>query len=676
MPCISAMIIPAFTDDDISWACKLLDLPPDAFADREGHDHGRDILCLTSPADIAACPGSGKTTLLVAKLAILARHWTERHRGICVLSHTNVARNEIADRLSGTGAAEALLGYPHFVGTIQAFVDEYLALPWLRSHGYLLQAIDDDRCEQHRRTLMLRAEFRTLLYAVRGKENANERINVVRGWRLGSSQCELVKDDGQPMFGPDAPSTAQLAHLGLQCAQDGYFRFCEMFMWAQDLLQKAPGVVPMIRRRFPLVFVDEVQDNSQEQAALLHKVFVEGEDSVMRQRFGDANQAIFAGDDAPTSDIFPAVAIQRIIANSHRFGQSIASFADSFAVEPQDLIGHGPSDGRIKTDTNGQHTVFLFDADAVTRVMPEYGDHLLSVFSESELRIGTFTAVGAVHRPSEDKLVVGSYWPHYNYELTAADPRPANLVDSLVAGRTKALASNNAHPAAEALAGSLLRALRLEEPNSDLPIRRRQHRQIVDLLKPFPEAADAYRELVQEVVVRLGEPELATWEDRYRRKIELIVQTVIGRSVRTEAVQVFLSWPPTFDVNGATPSRTNRKDNFYRYPQNTPRLDIRLGSIHSVKGETHTATLVLDVDYHGSQWKALKPWLLGVKRGRGREGVRNQKRLREHYVAMTRPTHLLCVAMRLDHTTPEDVGKLKERGWRVRHVRQQDASWL
>ena len=670
------MVIAPFTDADISWACSLLGLPDDAFADREGHDHGLDILCLTTPADIAACPGSGKTTLLVAKLAILARHWTERHRGICVLSHTNVARNEIVDRLSGTGAGEALLRYPHFVGTIQAFVDAYLALPWLRSCGFPVHAIDDDRCEQHRRMLMRQPDFKTLLYAVAGKEKANERINVVRGWRLASPQCDLVKEDGTPMFGPDAPSSKQLASLGLRCAQDGLFRFCEMFMWAHDLLRIVPSTVPMIRRRFPFVFVDEVQDNSEEQAALLYKIFAEGERPVTRQRFGDANQAIFAGDDAPTSDVFPAVAIQRIIANSHRFGQTIASLADPFAIEPQDLIGHGPSDPRIETDTNGQHVVFLFDEDAVTRVIPEYGGHLLSVFSEGELQTGTFTAVGAVHRPSENKLFVGRYWPQYNHELTGADPRPTTIVDSLIAGRSKALASKNAHYAAEALATALLRALRMEEPSIDLPIRRRQHRQMVDLLRPFADATEMHRELVQGLVVELCEPERAAWEDRFRRKIELIIQTVIGREIRTDPVRAFLSWPPTLGATGGTESYPSRKDNIYHHPQDAPRVAIRVGSIHSVKGETHTATLVLDVEFNGSQWKALKPWLLGGKRGRGKEGPRIQKRLRQHYVAMTRPTHLLCIAMRLEDTTTGDVTKLKERGWRVRHVGLSDARWL
>ncbi|NEI63856.1 MULTISPECIES: hypothetical protein [Rhizobium] len=34
--------------------------------------------------------------------------------------------------------------------------------------------------------------------------------------------------------------------------------------------------------------------------------------------------------------------------------------------------------------------------------------------------------------------------------------------------------------------------------------------------------------------------------------------------------------------------------NIFAYPAADPKVKIRLGSIHSVKGETHTATLVLD----------------------------------------------------------------------------------
>lgn len=55
------------------------------------HDRREIIKCLDS-IDIQAFPGSGKTTLLVAKLAILAKKWSFSNKGICVLSHTNVAR--------------------------------------------------------------------------------------------------------------------------------------------------------------------------------------------------------------------------------------------------------------------------------------------------------------------------------------------------------------------------------------------------------------------------------------------------------------------------------------------------------------------------------------------------------------------------------------------------------
>ena len=50
---------------------------------------------------VQACPGSGKTTTLVAKLAILADRIPNDGRGICVLSHTNVAREEIEKKLKG-----------------------------------------------------------------------------------------------------------------------------------------------------------------------------------------------------------------------------------------------------------------------------------------------------------------------------------------------------------------------------------------------------------------------------------------------------------------------------------------------------------------------------------------------------------------------------------------------
>ena len=78
--------------------------------------------------DVVACPGSGKTTALLAKLLILsARMPFDDGRGLCVLTHTNVAIDQIK-RKAGV-AAEALFRHPNFFGTIQEFTNRFLAIP-------------------------------------------------------------------------------------------------------------------------------------------------------------------------------------------------------------------------------------------------------------------------------------------------------------------------------------------------------------------------------------------------------------------------------------------------------------------------------------------------------------------------------------------------------------------
>lgn len=57
------------------------------------------IRCMDKSINVIACPGSGKTTALLAKLSTLENHLPlEQSKGVCVLTHTNVAVNEIKDR--------------------------------------------------------------------------------------------------------------------------------------------------------------------------------------------------------------------------------------------------------------------------------------------------------------------------------------------------------------------------------------------------------------------------------------------------------------------------------------------------------------------------------------------------------------------------------------------------
>lgn len=107
----------------------------------------KSILKSLNSIDVQACPGSGKTTMIAAKLMLLSRSWSEKHKGICVLSHTNVAKDEIIKKIdeSTLPYAKQLLAYPHFIGTIQSFVNQFLALPLIRSENISISSVETDQ---------------------------------------------------------------------------------------------------------------------------------------------------------------------------------------------------------------------------------------------------------------------------------------------------------------------------------------------------------------------------------------------------------------------------------------------------------------------------------------------------------------------------------------------------
>jgi DNA helicase II / ATP-dependent DNA helicase PcrA len=672
---------PEITNEDIAWACSVLALPETAFSGADGKDLRLEVLKLSSTLDIEACPGSGKTTLLVAKLAILARKWTESRCGTCVLSHTNVARREIEKRLGGTAAGQRLLAYPHYVGTIHGFVNEFLALPWLRSLGFPVRVIDSSYCEQHRRRLLALAQFSALANYVNAKEASDRtgNLNIVGKWRVASPGFEVLKENGEPEFkDKTGPAARQLRLLAEKCVCDGYYCYDEMFMWAHDLIDKCPDIRIALRRRFPMLFIDEVQDNNEHQSKLLYRLFMEGEAPVRRQRYGDSNQAIYgyAGEEGATTDIFPDQYVRRDIPNSHRFGQQIADFADPLGIVPHKLVGCGPQEGATKANTANRHAIILFDDQTIDAVIPGYADYLSEIFSADELQTGDFPVVAAVHRAREDNKIprhLGHYWRLYDPELTIAEPKPKTFYQYVMAGRKRSEESREAHHVVEKTAEGLLRLARLSHPTTDLGNRKRTHRQILERLCERPAIRDDYLSLVTCLAAERLLPGADEWLARWQQVVKDVAEAIGGGSMEKQAIADFLVWQPP---EQGQDSPAHKRDNVFRHPPANPRLQLRLGSIHSVKGETHTATLVVDSYFRSHHLLTLKPWLLGQRAGKENEGPQNQSRLKQHYVAMTRPAHLLCLAMRADAVTDSEIQTLQARGWRIAHVCNEGLQWL
>jgi hypothetical protein len=660
---------PTITDEDICRASRLLDLPVDAFYGTEGADPRQEVLRCMGSIDVAACPGSGKTTLLVAKLAILAEKWKHNTRGICVLSHTNAARHEIEKHLANTAAGQRLLAYPHYIGTIHGFVNEFLAVPWLRSRGYTIKMIDTDVCHRWR--------WKSLPFNTRQtleKNHFGPSVLSVKTPDFGIGQVRWGKGG---RLGMDTSTYRNIQHVCEKSAFDGYFCYDEMFMWAGELMDAMPVVVDVLRDRFPILLIDEAQDNSKEQSEILSQIFLRGDNAVIRQRFGDANQAIFdfQGAKEAETDKFPG-ASKIDLPNSYRFGQTIADMAEPLGLEPYGLQGVGPKKALASGSQTGQHTIFLFDENCAAKVMDAYGELLLETFSDFEMREEWFTAtaVGQVHRPpgedSNHKFPhhIGHYWPDYDPELSKHDPVPSTFMQYVFSGKGKSEAQHDTNAMVEKIAEGVHRLSDFTTAEKSLARSKHRHRYILKLLEAFPDIREEYQNLIVQFTLKTL-PTTEAWQSHWCGIVRSIAE-VITRSPLPEEADDFLMWNDNLVSPIASIDANRSRNNIYRYHKNGRQVSIQAGSIHSVKGQTHTATLVLDTFFNKHNLEKLLPWLTKKKHGwKNADGVQQKSRLKLHYVAMTRPTHLLCLALKQNSLTEEQICAIQSHGWRILKVR-------
>jgi DNA helicase-2/ATP-dependent DNA helicase PcrA len=645
------------SDREIEWVCGVMRLPRNAFEGDDGADPRLGVIRSLETLDIEACPGSGKTTLLVAKLAILANRWKSKRQGICVLSHTNAARTEISDRLGSTSAGHVLLRYPHFVGTIHSFVNEFLAIPWLRSKGRQIKMIDTE--------IALNDRWHRLPWGTR---------SYLERQHDGPSSLNYAQSDysggGKDAYPAGKDTYQQMLKACQRSSEVGYYCFDEMFVWASELLDRFPDVVRTIRRRFPLVFVDEVQDNSELQSVFLHRLFIEGEAPVVRQRFGDSNQAIYhrSGASGAVTDTFPG-ALKAELPNSFRFGQVIADLAAPLGVRPHALVGRGPTPARVM-HASCQSVLFLFDDASVLGVLPAYAEYLIEVFLPEAVARGDFTAVAGVHRADKDDRLprfMGHYAPDYNPAIAGRQPKPGSLTQYLARARLELAASRNTHPVANCCAEGILHFIRLAGQEVPLSLRKSANRYLLERLLDEG-ARQQYLTLLDRLIVSRCELSRDGWTRHIAPAVLAIGEVVVGRPVREQWAADFLAWaevelPP--DAEGAP----RRSANLFHYPPGEPVVSIRLGSIHGAKGETHTATLVLESFHQTHHLKKLLPWLLGKRPKGGSDNTGADaaliERLKLHYVAMTRPSHLLCLAMRRDAFKSAEIDLMRAKNWRV-----------
>lgn len=619
------------------------------FADEER----RAVLLELASRDVQAAPGSGKTTLLAAKLLLLSQKWTHPHQGICVLSHTNVARDEIVNRLSQSVLGARLLSYPHFFGTIHAFVNHFLALPYLRSNDIAIESVDNDLFAIKASSLLQGdRSFSTLKAWV--NRNPNQGQGAVATLHYKGSLLELGWESGNSLPSPGTASYQQAEKLKARLTLRGIFRHDDMFAFAAKLLAIHPRITNRISSRFPLVLIDEMQDTSWGQEELLSSVF---NDEVVVQRYGDRNQRIMTSLEGGDNLTFP---------NSQcLYVTTTKRFPDHIAAAVRAVQEHGEAVTAAPSEVIYGPVLLLYETSQATKVIERFGEIVLELLPDHILNSGPVKAVCTRKTGDGDKAAgrhLGDYWPPY-LASGAKKNSQDNLYNILLSHPRGAPMSVNLEERARKVKRVMFLALRqcACEITRDL-------RDASGLMKCLSMAGvdvkpvrEVCRNLVVGVVPVMDD---AAWEAAVDSIYNVFVLLLPVGLTREEfrAFKVFERAPLENDVdcsyNRCVVSVGGRV------------LSVDIGTVASVKGETHAATLVLESYGGQSRRFDLEEALLNLG---GVPIKKNMSKLlrgqyRNLYVAMSRPRHLLCLAMNKERSTAESVEKLSNSGWTVMEV--------
>lgn len=325
-----------------------------------------DFLTKTTPCDVQAAPGNGKTTLLAAKLALLSRNWSTRRRGVCVISHTNAARTEVEDLIARHPTAARLMAYPHFTGTVTAFINQYLALPYLRGLGWHVRQIDDNAFAAE--VLRRYPGWRVLDSLAK-----NQKLKLKRRLEEWIALLDLdpaFTDNGaepgalavrcrKGQWGAHTDCGKALESLKASMVKSGLYRYADMTVLAWRALRENPDLAKRLRDRFPLVILDEAQDTHGDQLRLLEHVFKQ--DGSAFQRLGDSNQTLYEDDGTAPTYWTPGPGCIPLN-TSRRFGGEIAGFASRLtARQAQTIVG--------LSARPASRVMFLFDEATIGGVL-------------------------------------------------------------------------------------------------------------------------------------------------------------------------------------------------------------------------------------------------------------------------------------------------------------------
>ena len=577
-------------------------------------------------ADVAACPGSGKTTVLLAKLKLLVdRMPLENGAGICVLSHTNVAVNEIKNRLSDY--ADRLLSYPNYIGTIQSFVDRFVTMPYIRNFfGRNVQVVDNLTYAQHVLSKMQHdAKYEALDYVTKNNFETGKQFSD----RISHTQALHRRDDGalcigkqkKTLAGAEKTSAKQYKELLEELLKDeGIIRYQDAYAYASTAIDELPvEYTALFSSRFKYVFIDEYQDCNNLQRQAIDAIFDPQKCTVFK--IGDSEQAIYNSDEDTTLDWIPQPDFLPIM-TSCRFNQETADVICKLTKDNRNIV-------TLAGETGVKPVLLVFSLEKIDRVIGGF----VSALERHGLydKDGIYKAIGAIKKEDSAGLKIRSYWAEFDGSEKVKNGYVYwALVDEIV----RYLLEGKLYKAEQIVRKLLCRVFHYTPIKYSVSSK---DYTIVTMKQALDERyGEYYRQWIYEMS-RIPKIDKHSVDQMLRQRINNLL-----RIKSPNLTDIFDSLPTYFLDETNIISNVNRSEkNVWIDPIRG--RQIIFDTIHGVKGETHDATLYLETDRKGASDLSRILYCFGVGK-QGNSPLYDYSR-KLAYVGMSRPRKLLCVAM-------------------------------
>ena len=663
------------TESDIEYAKKILLAEGQNFDDER-----RAFIKNLEVIDLQAVPGSGKTTALLAKLLILERKLPfADNSGILVLSHTNTAIDEIKHKIKLY--CPKLFRYPNFIGTIQSFVDEFLAIPYYTTICKKKPVRIDNEIYEERVNHILQNRWLPKynlslddLKKIQNIKMANQ--DLFKNIRLDTNdvgEIILIKElNDKEKLNVKKPKGADYSNeekeklykwflsFKKNILKQGILHFDDAYYLANRYLQKYPQIKNIIQQRFSYVFVDEMQDMETHQYDLLEKLFYDdGNSTSIFQRIGDKNQAIFNNIESNEVNWIDR-GNNLVLTNSHRLSSKIANVVKSFALNNPnnfDIIGLNECD--IKPH------IILFDDASKERVIPKFAELVKGFKEEGRLIDYGKYPIKAIcwnaKWKSVTELRITNYFPTYKKDNTKSKQDYDTLKDYLLFydrnSQTLKSIKNN-------IINAFLKVLRFEDIFDD-------NKRYFTKYILFKTLKEKYLEEYQKFNLKLYHWSMFILKgklDEAYNEIKSYMNDFIKIFDKTKTLTISSSFFNQESQTLQVPDNTEQLKDNNLYKEGD--INIEVATVHSVKGQTHCATLYLESFFYKDGTKSyeserLKEAFLGNVIQSPTKRV--QQSLKMVYVGFSRPVNLLCVAIHKDRFT-QYLSQINREIWEIKEI--------